>query len=252
MRSTLVIFLMLVIGRLSPAFAANEPIKFEIPVSSVLAVYLDTLLVSPAYAALALQNAGLPISLTQPIKLLNRQSFQVDPGKVSYQQKKDKVYFYKVSMVLPLGKEISFPVEIDVSDMDKGNLKIRAYSSFSGLIPQDMITRVESKLQMLANANSQKQLIVYLAEKSGGKLGVADADAQSRFLDAIMFDAFNKSVRFTSAGGSTNQREAGSAESLSDQMALIFAIIIWLVGFPIYLFIIRRQRKLLIVSEKTE
>lgn len=250
MRSSLVIFLMLVIGRLSPAFAAIEPLKFEIPVSSALSTYVDTLLVSPAYAALALQNAGLPIALITPIKLLNRQSFQVGPGKVNYQKKKDKVYFYTASFVLPLGKEISFPVEIDVSDMDNGRLQIRAYTGLSGLIPQDILIRVESKLQMLANANSQKQLIAYLFERSGGKLG--DIDAQSRLFDAIVFDAFNNSGQLASSVGSPNQREAGLAEPLSDQMALILAVIIWMVGFPIYLFIIRRQRKHLIVSAKTE
>ena len=250
MRSALVIFLMLVIGRLSPAFAANEPLKFEIPVSAALSTYVDTLLVSPAYAALALQNAGMPIALTSPIKLLNRQSLQVGPGKVSYQKKKDKVYFYTASMVLPLGKEISLPVEIDVSDMDNGRLQIRVYTGLSGLVPQDFLFRVESKMQMLANANSQKQLIAYLVERSGGKLG--DANAQSRLFDAIMFDAFNNPGRFTSSGGSPNQREAGLAEPLYDQFALIFAVIIWLVGFPIYLFFIRRQRKHLIMSAKTE
>jgi hypothetical protein len=234
---------MFVIGRLSPAFAANEPLKFEIPVSSSLTAYVDTLLVSPAYAVLALQNAGLPLALATPIKLLNRQSFQVGPGKVSYQKKKDKVYLYTVSMVLPLGKELSFPVEIDISDIDNGQLKIRAYTGLSELIPQDILMRVESKMKLLANANSQKQLIAYLADRSGGKLD--DADARSRFFDAIMFDTYNNSGRL-------NVREAGSAESLSDQMALIFAVLIWLVGFPIYLFVIRRQRKDLTVSAKAQ
>ena len=250
MRSALVVFFMLVICLLSPAFAANDPRKFEIPVPSDISPYVDTLLVSPAYAALALQNAGLPISHTTPIKLLDRQSFQVGPGKVSYQKKKGKVYFYVASMVLPLGKEISFPVEIDISDMDNGRLQIRAYSGISGLIPQEMIVRVESKLQMLASANSHKQLIAYLVDRSGGKLG--DANAQSRFFDAIIFDAYNNSGRLNASGGSPVGREAGSAESLSDQVALIFAIIIWVVGFPIYLFIIRRQRKHLTVSAKME
>ena len=250
MRSALAIFLMLVIGRLSPALAASEPLKFEIPVSSGLSTYVDTLLVSPAYAALALQNAGLPIVLTTSIKLLNRQSFQVGPGKVSFQKKKDKIYFYTASVVLPLGKEISFPVEIDVSDMDTGRLQIRAYTGLSGLIPQDILFRVESKLQMLANANSQKQLNAYLVERSGGKIG--DADAQSIFFDAIMFDAYNNSGRLNASGGSSKAREVGSAESLSDQTTLILAVLIWLVGFPIYLFITRRQRNHLIVSAKTE
>ena len=250
MRRALVVFLMLVIGRLSPAFAANEPLKFEVPVSSALTAYVDIFLVSPAYAALALQNAGLPIALSQPVKLLNRQSIQVGPGKVSYQKKKDKVYFYTASMVLPLGKELSFPVEIDISDIDNGQLKIRVDTSLSALIPQDIIVRLESKLKMLANANSQKQLIAYLADRSGGKLG--NADAESRFFDAIMFDAYNNLGRLNASGGSPNVREAGSAESLSDQMALIFAILIWLVSFPIYLFTIRRQRKDLTVSAKAE
>jgi hypothetical protein len=174
----------------------------------------------------------------------------VGPGKVSFQKRKDKIYFYTASIVLPFGKEISFPVEIDVSDMHNGRLQIRAYAGLSSLIPQDILLRVESRLQMLANANSQKQLIAYLVERSGGKLG--DVDAQSKFFDAIMFDAFNNSGRLTSAGGITSQREIGSAESLTDQMTLILAVIIWLVGFPMYLFITRRQRRQLIVSAKTQ
>lgn len=249
MRRVLVTFMMLLIGKLSPAFAVNEPIKFEIPVTPALSAYVGAFLVSPSYAVLALQNAGLPISLSTPIKLLNRQSFQAGPVKVFYQKKKNKVYFYNAVMVLPPGKEISVPFEIDVSDIDNGRLKIRAHAGFSAFIPQDILSRVESKIQMLSNANSQKQLISYLVERSGGKLG--DADAQSRFFDAIMFDAYNNSGRLN-AGYIQSAREVGSAESLSNQMPLILAVIIWLVGFPIYLFLIRRQRERLIVSAKTE
>jgi len=250
MRSALVIFLMLVIGRLPPAFAVNEPLKFEIPVTTALSAYVDTLLVSPAYAVLAFQNAGLAISLSTPIKLINRQSFQVGLVKVNYQKKKDKVYFYTAFMSLPPGKEVSVPFEIDVSDIDSGVLKIRAHTGLSALIPQDILSRVESKLQMLSNANSQKQMSAYLIERSGGKLG--DADARSKFFEAIMFDAYNNSGRLNASGYIPNAREVGSAEPLSDQIQLILAVIIWLVGFPIYLFLIRRQRKHLILSAKTE
>lgn len=250
MRSALNIVLIILFGHFVSVNAASEPVKLEIPVTSGLAEHADTLFVSPAYAALALQNIGLPISLSQPMKILSRQSFQVGPGKVSYVKKKDKVYYYTASMVLALGKEISVPVEIDLSDVDNGRLRIRAYPPLSGLIPQDMIVRVESKLQMLANANAQKQLIAYLAKRSGGKSD--DANDQSRLFDAIAFDAYNQLGLFPAPGGSQSGREAGAAEPLSDQWSLIVAVIIWLVGFPLYLFIIRRQRAGLIIPARVE
>ena len=265
MRRALVIISVLVIWQFRPVYAESKAINFEVPISPALFLYIDPLLVAPSYAVLALENSGLAVSLSQPVKLLSRESFQVGFGKISYQKKKNNVYFYTVSLLLPLGKEITFPVEIDVPVMSKGFLKIRAYPEILGLIPQDMILRADSKLQMLSNLNSQEQLIEYLYsdKRRGRKL---EEKVDSKFYDTIAFDAYNllsinnsQLLDPISVSGAAQSgarvgffKRNGFAEPTSDQISLIWTIVIWLVGFPIYIFLIRRQRKYLIISAKTE
>lgn len=249
MRSAVAIFLISVIAQFSPARAANEQIQFDIRLSPSLSAYADTFLESPAYAVLALQNAGVTISASQPVTILSRESFQVGLAKVSYLQKKKKTYFYKASIELGMGKEISFPVEIDGSDIDKGFLKIRVISALEKLIPEEMTMRIESKLQMVSNEYAQKQYVAYLAEKNVGKL--TNLNEVSKLFDAIAFDTYNNAGRIQQViKGSQNERPIGAAEPLSEQVSLIFAILIWLIGFPIFLFIIRRQRLELTTQSK--
>lgn len=245
MRNILILVL-IVLGNSLPAEAANQPIKFELSVSPELSVYADTLLVSPAYAAIALQNAGLPVSLSQPLKIISRQSFQIGPGKVGFQKKSANIYYYSVSLALPLGKELSIPVEIDVIELKKGHISIVAYPPFSGLIPEDVLIRVESKLQILTNINAQRQLSVYLAAKSGGK---NNPEAMLKLMDAIVFDAINNSSQIP---GLQNSRQEGVAEPLKDQLLLIVSVLIWLLGFPLFLYTLRRQRENFLANKNGE
>ncbi|PHM21774.1 MAG: hypothetical protein CK604_05275 [Curvibacter sp. PD_MW3] len=219
------------------AISASEPIKLELTVAPELANYTDVLFPSPAYAALALQNSGLALSLSKPMTLISRQSFQIGPGKISYIDRKGQVFKYQATMALIFGKEISVPIEIDAGDMASGRLHIRAYPALAGLIPQELIVRIESKLQILSNANAQKQLVSYLSERFHGK--VTDPEAISRLYDTIVFDAYNQAGRGGAVGGG---KDTGASESLSSQWALIISILIWLAGFPVFVYIIRRQR----------
>jgi hypothetical protein len=226
------------------AQAASDPIKLELSVAPELSKFSDILFSAPSYAALALQNSGMALSLSKPMTVLSRQSFQIGPGKVVYQEKKGKVYHYDATMELAFGKEVSVPFEIDATDMEAGHLHIRAYPVLSGLIPQELIVRVESKIQILTNANAQKQLVAYLTERLNGKTD--DTAKTEHLFDAIAFDAYNQAGRLP--GGAVGS-SAGAPESVGSQAPLIVAVLIWLIGFPIFVYIVRRQRALKIKSD---
>lgn len=221
-----------------PVNAAEKPINLELSVDSAITPYSDILFMSPAYAALAFQNSGTSISLSRPIKILSTNELLIGTERLVFESKKGSVYKYKASIGFAFGKEIAIPVEIDVSNLAGGKLSIRAYPIGSGLIPQDLITKVESKAQSLANSKAQKKLIDYLAARTKG--GLDSSETKSQLFNQIAFDAINQmnlsnSVRRTDG-------DIGLAESLSDQWQLIIAFAIWIIGLPIGLYLIRRHR----------
>lgn len=252
MRKLFCFFLFLIIGYFASANAniKNESFYLEVPIDKNLEPYIDTMLLNPAYFALALNNIGSPLSLSQPLKLLSRDSIKLGPGVLNFIKKKNLVYHYSANIILAFDKGIVVPVEIELSDIDNSVIKIRVIHPLIELIPQDILVKVESKLQMLANPSVQKKLFEYLAKQSGGKL--TNDFSISRLLDSIAFDAFNQSGRLVAVRDTNNKHEVGTAEPLSDQMLFILAVIIWLLGFPLFLFFIRRQRARLIVPKNIE
>ena len=213
------------------AKAADQFVKLEVQIAPELEGY-QFLFQSPSYAVLALQNAGLNISLTKPVVIIDRTTFEIGPGKIKYITKKGTNYFYDVTLSLPLGKRVVFPLQIETSEISRGRLLINFQPSIAGLIPLELIEKVESKLMALGNSNAQKQLSLYLTK----------LDVQARFdlnqvnaLDRIAFDAYTRA-------GNSMTNDKGISEPVSDQIALILTMIIWLVCFPVFLFILRRQR----------
>ena len=98
-----------------------------------------------------------------------------------------------------------------------------------------MIEKVESKLQSLANDNSQKNLFDYLSARTKGSLD--SLETKSQLFSQIAFDAINQMGLTGRTRG-----DVGQAESLSSQWPLIIAFAIWCVGLPVGLFLIRRHR----------
>jgi len=235
MKNALSYVLLIICFSVPPANAAIEPITLELPVNSALIPYSDVLFLTPAYAALAFQNSGTPISLSRPMKIISATALQIGSEKIVFDDKKGRVYRYTASIGLPLGKEITVPVEIDTSNLAGGKLKIRIYSIVGGLVPRELVIKLESKMQYLANPGMQKNLINYLSARTKG----SGAESKSHLLEQIAWDAINQSNLSTSGLGCD---DIGGAESLSSQWALIIAIIIWCIGLPTFLFIIRRQR----------
>lgn len=223
---------------IAPASAEKTPITLELSVASEFAPFSNVLFESPSYAALAFQNSGIPISLSKPMKILSPKALQIGSERLVFEGKSGNVFRYKASMGLPLGGEISIPVEIDASNLAGGKLIIRAYLSGSGLVPNELIVKVESKMQSLANVSAQKSLIGYLAARTKG--GLNSLEGKTQLFDQILWDAVNQTN--SSALGSGVCGDVGRAESLSSQWPLIIAVMIWLIGLPVFLYIVRRCR----------
>ena len=225
------ICLLLTLSGFTQAIAANQFLKMEVQVIPELARY-DFFFQSPSYAVLALQNAGLNISLTKSVVIIDRATFEVGPCKIKHITKKGTIYYYDVTLSLPLGKRLIFPLQIETNQISRGRLLIIFQPPIASLIPKELIEKVESKLMVLGNINTQKQLSLYLA--------TLDIQASSNLNQVNAFDRIAFDAYFRDSTAISN--DAGISEPVNDQIALISTIIIWVVCFPAFLLFVRRQR----------
>ncbi len=228
---------LLVVGCVIKANAASEPWKIEIEISPEFSAYVGPLFSAPAYAVLALQNSGSALSLSTPAILESRTSFRVGALKVRFLELKGKTYHYSSTMTLPFGKEIVIPIELDTSEMERGKLLISAYLPLSILILEQLRERVETKLQMLSTSSHQTQLLAYLVERSSANLGNPAVTAE--LFDTIAFDSFNQ----LSQSSEGPKRVVEASGPVSDPHALFLALFIWIAGFPVFLYLVRRQKR---------
>jgi len=231
----------LALGISCGATVAQKPegIRFEAPVLPGAARHLE-LLSAPAYLVLALENNGLSPSLSSRMTILNRESVQIKAGIVRYTGRKGPVFNYEAGINLAFGvSESSFTarVEIDTSMLEQGKITVRVFPPLAKLVPQSFIERVEFKIRALANLQAQQNVLAYLdriaKEQQHSKRGY------NGMLEAIAFEAYNRSGGPAAA---MSARDEGGAEPLSDQAMLITTLAIWLIGFPVFLYIVRKRR----------
>jgi hypothetical protein len=245
MLRTIVFLFFGLLGLSANAADKPAPLTFDIPVVTELAEYTDYLAV-PAYAALALENIGLGISLSSRLTVISRDNFKIKLGSIKFKSKKGGIYTYEASVSDLLGiteKTISIPVELDTGSIAKGTLQIRLYLPLANLVPQSVIEKIEFKLRALANVQTQRKLLAYLAalkfDDKGKPRGFEGV------LELIVFDALNRiesSPHIAAAGVAGTPRDTGSSELLTDQTILVITLVIWLGGFPVFLYIVRRRR----------
>ena len=223
----------------APAIAqSQDAVRFEVPVLVESARYLD-LLAAPGIAVLALENNELYPSLSSRLVIKDREAFTISSGVVRYVGRHADVYSYEAGFNLSLGvgeSTLTFPVEVDTSAVSKGMLTIRMYPPLAKFLPEDLLQRVEFKIRSLADLQSQRKLLTYLDRVS------SEQKARGRgfdgILEAIALEAYNRS-----GGTGQSLMERGRAESLSDQVVLLAVLAVWLIGFPIFLFLVRRKQK---------
>lgn len=235
----IIIVLMLYCGA-SAAQQTGTMVTFEVPVLPESARYVE-LLTAPSYLALALENNGLNPSLSSRPVIRDRESFQIKTGIVRYTGRRGPVFNYETGINLSFGLgESSFTVrvEVDTSTVQRGIAIIRVFSPLAKLIPHEFTKRVEHKIHMIANLQAQREMLAYF-----DRLAKEQQDKKRGFdgmLEAIALEAYNRSGWPALA---TSGRDRGQAEPLSDQVMLLATLAVWLIGFPVFLYVVRTRRK---------
>jgi hypothetical protein len=125
---------------------------------------------------------------------------------------------------------LTFPAEIDTTDVRAGKVIVRVYPPLAGFLPQELIDRIQFKIRAVADLPSQRKLVDYLDRLTREQ----GAGGMERVLEAIAFEAYNR-------GGEGGERQGGSV--LSDAAVLLAVASIWLIGFPIFLLLFRRRQR---------
>lgn len=221
---------------------ARQSLDFKIPVLSSISRHIELLKV-PSYALLAMENKGLRLSLSTHVVLKSRNAFQMNIGTLRYVGSRGGVLLYESELMtsfIGTGSRFTVPVEVDTSRIIDGTISVRAFPPLASRIPQEIIDKVEFKIRSLANLQTQAELIAYLDE-----LRASPAVKNGGFeamLEAIMLESYNRiAVEAKGEGGFAN--DCGVTESVSIQKVLLITLMIWGIGFPVFLYIIRMRRR---------
>jgi hypothetical protein len=222
----------------SAAQETGAPLQFTVPVLPAAAKYLE-MLEMPPYLALALENNDLSPSLSSRLEIVNRRSFRIRAGVLTFVKRKDALFTYEAGVNLSLGvgdAKFTIPVEVDVSGLARGNVVVRLFPPLAKMLPKDLVDRIEFKIRTLANLQAQRKLLAYLdgLSKEQASLG----RGRDGLIEAILLDAYARKPQAIAAGG-----DRGRAEAHSDQAILIITLAIWIIGFPVFLFFVRTRRK---------
>ena len=197
----------------------------------------------PPYLALALGNVGVELTSSGRITildangLLNANGLKYKSAALRYIQRKGPVYSYDANIEWDIGiaqTSIKLLIEIDISGLDKGKVNLRVFFPHAKRVPQELINRVEHKLQSLADINLQKRMLDYfdsLRQKHKPESGVEGT------LNLILVQAYN---RQPASIGNVVTREPGNTESWPDQFLLLITFAIWLV----FVFLVARGQYL--------
>lgn len=224
--------LIAVLSTTGPA-AAQQPVTVRIPVLPEFARHVE-MARHPAYLALALENVGAVPSYSNRMVIRDRTALAIGPASVRFVGMKGDILQYEAQLDLGRlggGASITVPVEADVGSIKDGHVVVRGYPPLSGLVPDEMMAKVEFKIRALANATVQKSLIDYLDER-----GRRSATGLDGVLEAILIEAYNRGPPV-----GADRPDTGDAVPLIEQAALLATIVIWFVMVPLVLWL-RRWR----------
>lgn len=235
---TLILF---VVGTAFACFAQaaeriGDALVFKLPVVPQSARHLD-LLASPAYLAVALEANGLGPSLSSRMVLRDAGTIEIRTASVHFVERKGAVFRYDGRLSLAVsgvGPSLNVPVEVDTGAIESGNVTIRVFVPLSGMLPAELLDRIEQKLRLLADLDAQRRVVAYLDEAKQRSSG----GGPEALREALIFDAYNRGSP-TVGGGC----DVGGATPVSEQIALIVTLVIWGLGIPGLLWWARRRRR---------
>jgi hypothetical protein len=223
----------------SPAPGAEPrgaaPFEAQIPARPAFAKYID-LLAAPSYVLVALDNIQASPLSGGRITIQDPRSFRYRIIEGRFAGRKGSLYRYEGKLEWNLAvttAALAAVMELDTARLADGTVLLRVQFPLAGLLPDELTERIRGKLALLGDMDRQDKLISYLAglEK---RIDAASAPKPT-MAELILIDAHNQSI----ASGSV-VREPGDAEPLSDQVALIATLLIWLIAVPATLVLRRR------------
>lgn len=219
-------------------FAATEgdpSLVFKLPALPEIKRHLF-LLENPSYLVLVLENNGMGLSLSTKPVIRGRTNFEIRNLSVRYDGRSGSVYRYVATLKLSLAgvaKDVSVPAEVDVSGLGEGSITIKARPPMAGVIPAALLERVNFKLRLIADLSRQRELLKYLDGLPQASPGGSGLDPR---FEAILTEAYNRGTVMV-----VPARDNGEATPLSEQLALIVTIAIWLVAVPLAMFLRYRR-----------
>jgi hypothetical protein len=216
------------------ATGEDPALTFRLPALPEIKRHLF-LLENPSFLVLVLENNGMGLSLSTKPVIRGRTNFEIRNLAVRYDGKSGAVYRYVATLKLSLAgvaTEVTVPAEVDVSGLGEGSITIKARPPMAGVIPAALLDRVNFKLRLIADLSRQRELLKYL---DGLPQAAGGSGVDPRF-EAILTEAYNRgTVMIVPA------RDNGEAIPLSEQLALIVTIAIWLVAAPLAMFLRYRR-----------
>jgi hypothetical protein len=223
-------------GAATAAEREGNALVFRLPVVPQAARHLDMLSV-PSYLALALETNGLGPSLSSRMTLRDAGTFEIRTASVRYVDRAGPVFRYEGRLALAVsgaGPSLTVPVEVDTAGVQGGNIVVRVTVPLSGMIPAELLDRIEQKLRLMADLDAQRRTLEYLDEVTARTTDRSPAAVLQR----IVFDAYNRGPEAAVAGP-----DVGGAEPLREQIALIVTLAVWGVGVPALFWWARRRQR---------
>jgi hypothetical protein len=220
------------------SFAADRSDKalvFKVPVLPELQQHLY-LLENPAYMVLALENNGMSPSLSSKTVIKDRTGFEIRNLAVRFSGKSGSVYRYDAMLKFSLAgiaTELKVPAEVDISALKSGTLTISAFPPMAGAVPPFLLEKVDFKLKLIADLSKQREIVRYLDGLPQTPPAAGALDAR---LETIITEAYNRASNTVVSG-----KDVGEATPVSEQIALILTLVIWLIGLPVVMFVRYRR-----------
>ncbi|MFY9314133.1 MAG: hypothetical protein WAO95_01080 [Burkholderiales bacterium] len=209
--------------------AAAPGVRLELAVNPRLAPFAE-LLETPAYAAMALENSGYALTMSAKPKILKEgRAVRVKYATLSFQRREGLRFDYQAEIDASIGiatTRIAIPVTVDATDLARGKLAVALHPPMAGILPEELVERIQLRAQHMASPSLQESVAAYLERLAGGS---GFSGKVSALFVPLLSDSYNMEIKAAPPSG----REPGDAEPVSDQLALIATLLIWLVAVPL-------------------
>ena len=228
------ILLFIVFANTPYAEEKQEDINFVININPDIYKY-ENLFASPSYILVALENLELSPLNGGRINIITPQKFRYRVAEIGFIEKNNLKYKYKCIIEWNLGVtnvNITLNLLVDFKEINNGKLKLSINSSLAGIMPNELLEKINSKIAFLATMEKQSKVINYL---NGLYVKTLNSNKHLTIEELILIDAYNQST--TSNIGA---REPGDAELISDHFLFFITLIIWFICLPALVIVIRK------------